>query len=132
MADAIKILTIEGRAIDGVAGFYDEINRVFMSGEDWKLGESLDGLNDLFHGGFGAVGDEKFILVWRDMDASKAALGLDATRDFYRAKLARPDLFNAGWAQDKLAELEAGVGQTYFDFIMEIIADHPKIELRAA
>ncbi|AWX92328.1 hypothetical protein DPM13_00970 [Paracoccus mutanolyticus] len=36
-------------------GFYDEMNRVFMAAEDWQLGDSLDALNDMLYGGYGAL-----------------------------------------------------------------------------
>ena len=125
-----KILTIEGDAIDDIASFYDEINRVFMSQEDWKLGPNLDALNDMLHGGYGAIGGEPITIVWRNMDRSRAVLGLDATRDFYRKKLMRPDIFDADRIKRDLNALEDGSGPTYFEIILEIIADHPNIELR--
>lgn len=124
-----KTLTIEGDAIDDIASFYDEINRVFMSDEDWKLGPSLDALNDMLHGGYGAIGDKPVTLVWRNMDRSRAVLGLDATRDFYHEKLMRPDIFDPNRIKRDLNALENGSGPTYFQIILEIIADHPNIEL---
>src|SRR4051812_9566806 len=89
-------LILEGDRIHDIPSFYDEINRVFMAGEAWKLGESLDALNDLLHGGYGAArGAGPVLLVWRDMEKSRAALGVAATQAYYREKLARPGTFNA-------------------------------------
>ncbi|WP_189654972.1 hypothetical protein [Paracoccus mutanolyticus] len=31
------------------------MNRVFMAAEDWQLGDSLDALNDMLYGGYGAL-----------------------------------------------------------------------------
>ncbi len=125
-------VTIEGGAIRDIASFYDEINRVFMAGESWTLGHSLDALNDLFHGGYGAaMGAERLVLVWRHIEASRAALGRETTRDFYLRKLERPDIFNVERIRRDLDALEAGTGPTFFDIVMEIIADHSKIELVA-
>lgn len=127
----VKVLTIEGSAIDGIASFYAEINRVFMAGEDWTLGPSLDALDDMLYGGYGAIaGGEPVTLVWRDIERSRAALGKGATREHYRAKLARPDLYNSERIEKDLAALEAGAGPSYFDIVLEIIAGHPNIELR--
>jgi len=42
-----QVLIIDGANIRDIASFYDEINRVFMVGEDWQLGASLDGLDDM-------------------------------------------------------------------------------------
>ena len=47
-------LRLDGRLIHDIASFYDEINRVFMAGEDWQLGPSLDALDDMLRGGYGA------------------------------------------------------------------------------
>lgn len=128
---SIKTLTIEGSAIDSIASFYHEINRVFMQREDWKLAPSLDALDDLLLGGFGAIdGNEPVAIIWRDMEASKAALGVDQTRSYYLAKRERPDIFDQGRIGTELAQLEAGTGPTYFDIIMDIIDGHPNIELR--
>ncbi|MGB3502051.1 MAG: ribonuclease inhibitor [Mesorhizobium sp.] len=127
-----KTIIIDGAAIHDIASFYDEINRVFMVGVDWQLGPSLDALADLLHGGFGAIGgNEPIRLIWRSMEKNRADLGLETTRAFYRRKLERPDMFNADMIGRQLAALEAGTGPTYFDIILEIIAEHPNIRLEA-
>ncbi len=125
-----RTLTINGAAIRDIPSFYDEVNRVFMGAEDWKLGPSLDALSDMFYGGFGAIsGREPVRLVWRDIDKSREALGHECIVAFYEAKLAQPELFNAEQIRRQLAALQAGHGQTYFEIILEIIAEHPNIEL---
>lgn len=127
---AAKTLTIAGGSITSIPSFYAEINRVFMADEDWALGESLDALNDVLHGGFGAIaGREAVTLVWRDVDASRSALGLETTRAFLRAKLEQPGVFNVELIGRQLDALERGMGKTYFDTVLEIIADHPNITL---
>lgn len=64
-----KILTIDGSRIYDIPSFYAEINRVFMSGEDWKLEASVDALNDMLYGAYGAIqGDEPIILMWLNME----------------------------------------------------------------
>lgn len=42
------ILVLDGSAIHDIAGFYAEINRVFMASEDWQLAPSLDALMPSF------------------------------------------------------------------------------------
>ncbi|WP_078671608.1 barstar family protein [Chitinophaga eiseniae] len=128
-----KQFIIEGSRINTITDFYTEINRLFMAGEDWKLGNSLDGFNDLLHGGFGAIaGEEAIVLVWKDIAHSKAALGVDATRKYYEEKLLPDSPFNQRHFKEKLTELNMGGGQTYFDILMEIIADHPNIRIVTA
>lgn len=126
-----KTLVIDGRNIRNIPSFYDEMNRVFMADEDWKLGASLDALNDMFYGGYGAIKrEEPVILVWQGMAQNRVDLGMEATRKFYSDKLNTPELFNHDHARNSLEKLENGTGQTYFDIVLEIIADHPNIELR--
>lgn len=122
---------LNGDAIDGIASFYAELNRIFMADEDWQLGESLDAFNDLLYGGFGAMPSEgKVQLVWRNIEAAREALGVDATRAWLQAKLDDPaKRFNHDAIRRDLDALEAGEGETYFDIILQIIADHPRVHL---
>ncbi|ASZ13543.1 hypothetical protein KTO58_06450 [Chitinophaga pendula] len=121
---------IEGSSINSIPDFYAEINRVCMAGEDWQLGNSLDAFNDLLYGGFGAFkGTTRVTLIWKDMANSREALGVDATRKYYEDKLQPGAPFNQEHFAQKLEELNSGVGQTYFDILLEIIADHPNITL---
>ena len=36
-----------------MAGFYDEVEQVFICGLDWKIGRNLNAFNDILRGGFG-------------------------------------------------------------------------------
>jgi RNAse (barnase) inhibitor barstar len=124
------LFSIDGCNITDIPSFYEEINRVFMAGEDWKIG-NLDGLNDMFHGGYGAlVGCGPIAIVWRNMETSRAALGLEATRKFYRDKLKEPYRYDVNRISNDLADLENGIGPTFFEIVMDIVASHSKIELR--
>jgi len=125
-----KSFIIDGSKIHDITSFYKEINRVFMSNEDWKIASSLDALNDLFYGGFGQIkGSEKIQLFWSCFEQNKKDLGLELTKEFYQNKLKLPSHFNIDFVQQKLDELEKGTGQTYFEIILEIISEHPNIEL---
>lgn len=128
-----RLFVLEGSAITGISAFYAEINRVFMADEDWHLGPSLDALNDMLYGGYGALsGDGPATIAWKDMAASKAALGRDATCAFLKERLRERTMFNGGPIIDLLADLERGVGKTYFDIVMDIFADHPRLAVVAA
>lgn len=129
----IKTLTIDGRTIVDIPTFYAEINRVFMADESWRLGESLDALNDLLYGGYGAIkGREPVELIWQDLEASRMALGIATTRAYLVAKLDRPDTFNVSVIGRQLSALERGDEKTYFEIVLEIIGDHDNIALVAA
>lgn len=126
-------LRIEGARIRDIPSLYAELNRVFMRGEDWTLGESLDALDDLLYGGFGVLdGDTPIDVVWADSRIASEALGKETTRAFYQAKLARPDVYSADSARAALEALDAGNGPTYFDVVMEIFASHKNIRLTLA
>jgi hypothetical protein len=123
-------LTLDGSRIHGITSLYDELNRVFMRGEDWTLGPSLDALDDLLHGGYGALnGHERARVVLTAHEHVREALGIDATREYLLGKLARPDLFTQPVFREKLARLEADGGPTYYQTVLEIFAEHPDIEL---
>ncbi len=107
-----RTIEIDGTAIHGIPSLYAELNRVFMPDEEWTLGESLDALDDLLYGGFGVLdGAEPVRVVCKRADIAREALGIDATREYYRAKLARPEVFSAATAQRALDALESGAGR---------------------
>lgn len=125
------ILVLDGSAIHHIAGFYAEINRVFMASEDWQLAPSLDALDDLLYGGYGALaGHPSATVHWTHIADSRAALGVAATRVWLQEKQMRPGMFNAARIDAQLDALERGAGQTYFDIIMEVFAAHPTLHLR--
>jgi RNAse (barnase) inhibitor barstar len=125
-----KQIIITGKNIVDITSFYQEVNRVFMYGENWKIGESLDAFNDLLYGGFGILNsDGSFEIIWNDIELSKAALGYEATRLYYLDKLKPGSPYNKQHFKGKLDELDSGAGKTYFDIIMEILYDHPNIKL---
>jgi len=125
-----KTIIIDGNNIHDIPSFYDEINRVFMEDEDWKLGASLDALDDMFYGGFGLIkGDEEINLIWKNIEKNRKDLGAEITKEYYLNKLKSPSQFNVAFITEKLAELESSAGKTYFEIILEIIGEHKNIKL---
>ena len=121
------LLVLEGKSIEGIASFYAEINRVFMVGEDWQLGQSLDALDDMLYGGYGVLaGRATATVIWKDIAQSREALGVEATRAWLQAKLDAGGGFNTRVVGDQLRALEAGEGQTYFEIVMAVFAAHPQ------
>ncbi|MBO0949195.1 ribonuclease inhibitor [Fibrella forsythiae] len=99
----VKQLTIQGSSINDIASFYEEINRVFMAQENWLIGPSLDVLDDLLYGGYGALqGAQSVDLRWRNMDHSRQALGYQTTRAYYLAKLESGSPYNKPLFEEKL------------------------------
>ena len=125
-----KEIIIDGNRIFDKKSLYEEVNRVFMQNEDWKLGESLDALNDLLYGGFGVIKEnEEVRLIWTNFEENKKIFGLDFTLKFYQEKLQYPQIFNLKFIQKSIQELKEGKGMTYFEMILDIISGHPNIEL---
>lgn len=125
-----RTLTLDGRRIRDLASFYAEINRVFMTGVDWPLGHSLDALDDMLYGGYGALdGDAPVTLVWTDFEKNRRDLGIDVTRAWLQDKLDTPGRYDKARIRRDLDALEAGDGLTFFDLVLEIIAAHPNITL---
>ena len=126
----MKKIIIEGKNINNIETFYEEVNRVFMSKENWKIAQSLDAFNDMLYGSFGDIkGKEKIQLIWKDIEQNQKSLGFQTTLDFYQNKLKSPEIFNQNFVINKINELENGLGLTFFEIVLEIIADHPNIIL---
>ena len=122
--------TLDGAAVHDISSFYAELNRVFMANESWKLGESLDALNDLLWGGIGALTDvENPRIVFENWEYIRDALGAEVTREYYLSRLAQPERYNAEHFAAALGDLDAGAGVTYFDLVLEVFAEHPDVDL---
>ncbi|MDR6990257.1 barstar family protein [Luteimonas sp. 3794] len=123
-------LRLDGSRIHDLASFYDEVNRVFMADADWSLGHSLDALDDMLYGGYGALdGDAPVTLVWTDFARNRRALGVDATRAWLQDKLDTQGRYDKARMRRDLDALKAGGGPTFFDLVLEILAAHPNITL---
>ena len=126
----MKKIIIEGKNINNIEIFYEEVNRVFMSHENWKIAQSLDAFNDMLYGSFGEIkGKEKIQLIWKDIEQNQKSLGFQTTLEFYQNKLKSPEIFNQKLVLSKIDELHNGVGLTFFEIVLEIIANHENIIL---
>ena len=126
----MKKIILEGKNINNIETFYEEVNRVFMSQENWKIAQSLDAFNDMLYGSFGEIkGKEKIQLIWKDMEQNQKSLGFQTTLEFYQNKLKSPEIFNRKFVLSKINELHNDVGFTFFEIVLEIIANHDNIML---
>ncbi len=125
-----KVITIDGRNISDILSFYKEINRIFMTDESWKIGQSLDAFDDMLYGSYGAInGNEPVQLIWKNYEENRGDLGIETTLKYYLEKIEHPNLYNINFFKQKMDDLEKGIGSTYFDTIIEIISSHSNIEL---
>jgi len=58
-------VALKGPFIRDIPDFYAEINRILMAGESWRIGESLDALDDMMRGGYGAAQDGGVVVLHR-------------------------------------------------------------------
>ena len=156
-----KIYTIDGVNFSDLESFYDEISSILIPDAQW--GHNLDAFNDILRGGFGTP-REGFIIIWKNTDISREALGYDLTigfltepfqritqglsdteleqREYKRLKddpeINEEDIswlmdgFKIGYynLKNRLESARQHEGQTIFDMLVEIIHQHPDIELR--
>lgn len=123
-------MLIDGAAVDSIAAFYAQLNEKLMRGEDWEIGPSLDALNDLLYSGIGALagaGRQRWVIT--DHTDMAAALGVETTRAWLRAKLDPEGPFDRPAIREQLERPEASGHATYFELLLEVFADHPAIEL---
>lgn len=125
-----KAFTINGANINDLETLYKELNKTFMENEDWELAQSLDALNDLFYGGIGNFpSGEPVTITWENFEQNQRLFGKDFTISWYEQKLDQSQHYNIKWVRERLAELRKGTGKTYFEIILEIIAEHKNIRL---
>lgn len=127
----MKEYRIDGAEVQGIADLYEQFNCELMADEDWRLGQSLDGLNDVLYRVDGEVrAGQPATFVWTNHAHSREALGSDATQRWLQSKLSQPNSFNQQRIQADLDDLQNGAGKTYFELILEVFADHPLINLQ--
>lgn len=127
----MKQYRIDGGKVQSIADLYEQLNRELMAEQDWTLGPTLDGLNDVLYRIDSEIRDgDPATFVWLDHAHSRATLGFEETQRWLNSKLAQPNSFNQQGIQSDLDELQNGTGKTYFEIILEIFADHPLIELQ--
>lgn len=63
------------------------------------------------------------------MEQNQKSLGFQTTLEFYQNKLQSPEIFNHKFVLSKINELHNGVGLTFFEIVLEIIANHDNIML---
>ena len=106
-----KIYVIDGQRFHDLDGFFQEIASVLTP--DFHVCKSLDCFNDVLWGGFGTP-DEGFILVWKNADLSRNALGYGLT-----ARLRHEGLENIrqGLTYDEILEREyARIKRSFADY----------------
>ena len=125
-----KIYVIDGTNFSTLEEFYDEISRVLIPDVFW--GRNLDAFNDILRGGFGTP-DEGFILIWKNSKLSGQKLGYEETVRQLEMTIKKCHVTAIAKMQSELEDAKKEVGETVFDWLVEIIQleEHEEeVELR--
>ncbi|MBD3883687.1 barstar family protein [Phormidium tenue FACHB-886] len=117
---------LDGRRTTTLEAFYAEITQVLLSGQPW--GDNLDALHAVLRGDYGQL-PEQFRLVWRDAKVAQTALGYPHTvhQLMQRLRDCHPTvLIKTAWA---LRAALREQGPTVYDWLVELIEEHPNVEL---
>ena len=108
-------LTIDGSRARDFKTFIDEFNRVY-SRFDVHWGGNLDALNDYL-----AWPDEKYRLIWKQSELSRAGLGYGEMVKWLEERVQHCHPSGVSHMRERLEAAKLGRGQTMFDLIVEII-----------
>nr|WP_277881407.1 barstar family protein [Leptolyngbya sp. FACHB-17] len=117
---------MDGRHTTTLEQFYSEIGRVLLDGQPW--GESLNDLDEILSGHYGLL-PRSFRLVWCHVDIARIGLGYAETVHQLTQRLrdCHPTvLIKTAWA---LRSALREQGPTVYDWIVEIISNHPNVKL---
>lgn len=125
-----QIVTFDGNKFSNIEEFYIEVYSVLTKSLDWKVAHNFDAFNDILYGGFGVYEPkEKIIINWINYSKSIHDLGRNHSIAYYESRAV--DLMGSRrfYFQKKADDLKDGGGETLLDTIVEIIKDHPNVQL---
>ena len=115
------IFVIDGTKFSTFEEFTIYFSDLFL--EDYKWNGNLDAFNDLLRGGFGTP-EGGFVIHWKDSNLSRDALGYAATISWFESKIQTCHPSNVASMKRDLEKARLGLGETLFDWIVEIIMIH--------
>ena len=117
---AVPVLIIDGALFSDFEGFTREFSRLL---DDHAWHGNLDAFNDILRGGFGTP-ENGWVLRWLNSEASRSALGHEATARRLEQLLLTCHPSNRPSVEAEIRSARNGQGPTLFDEIVEIIRDH--------
>ncbi|HNO80546.1 MAG TPA: barstar family protein [Phycisphaerae bacterium] len=112
---------IDGTLFETLDQFFDEVGRKLIPQAQW--GHNLNAFNDILRGGFGTP-EGGFILRWKNSQVSRERLGYPLTVRYLEKRLKTCRASNRDLVRRELGQARIGVGQTVFDWLVEIIREH--------
>ena len=112
---------IDGSNFFTLEGFFEEVSSVLVPGAEW--GKNLNAFNDILRGGFGTP-EGGFVLKWRNAKLSRERLSYAETVRQLERRLQLCHPSNRESVSGDLANAKNGIGQTVYDWVVEIIRVH--------
>jgi len=124
------VFEIDGKNFSTLEEFYDEVEKQLIP-DFGGFGRNLDAFNDILSGGFGTP-FSGFILVWHASNISREQLGYPETVRQLELRLMKKNLPSSSRAkfESKIFSARQLQGPTIFDTLIEIIGEHPEVELK--
>jgi RNAse (barnase) inhibitor barstar len=119
------VFTIEGSKISTLEDFWQQVGEA-VNGPGGYFGKNLDAFADCLRGGYGGHVLEhvdEFTFVWRDHEQSKRCLGHSETARQLALRAERCHPSNRERVEAELADAQAEIGRTVFDWLIEIFED---------
>jgi RNAse (barnase) inhibitor barstar len=121
MSKAVGTCELDGSKTSTLEEFFEEFGAAFLGDRKW--GKNLDALNDVLGGNsFGHNG--RIEVCWKNADISKHSLGYTETERQLVKRLAKCHPSNRSIISEDLRRCRLGQGQTAFDWLVAIFADH--------
>lgn len=125
-----RVVQIDGRDFRTLDEFFAVIGEALIPGERW--GKNLDAFNDILCWPL-ARDSEPYVLVWRRSSLSRRRLNHGAAEQHWQKVIGNCGGQPSRWQAEQLARAERCEGPTAFDWIVEIIQQHPDwLSLRLA
>jgi RNAse (barnase) inhibitor barstar len=126
-----KVLILDGNKFSTIDEFYKEAYTVLTSGLDWDVAHNFDAFHDILFGGFGVFESNELVTIeWINFPKSSHDLGLQHSIDYYKLRSSGLTGSRSLHFLKKATDLEEGKGETLFETILEIFAEHPNIILQ--
>lgn len=118
--------TIDGEKFTTLEGFYDAFTEAALPGVAW--GKNLDAFDDVLGGGIGQFksGDT---LIWKNSQLSRERLGYQETIRQLERQLSESDPTQHESILLAIELAKGEKGETVFNWLQEIMTEHPEIHI---
>src|ERR1043166_306284 len=116
-----QVFTIDGRDFSTLEEFYEAVGAVLVPGQFW--GKNLDAFIDILC--WPIQDKESYILVWKNSKVSRKRLNHSEAERQLELRLKRCHPSNRSSIAIELERASRCKGPTVFDWLVEIIQEHP-------